>query len=266
VTSAKDAEARSRRLTAELARRNAQLTALNQELETFSYSVSHDLRAPLRSIDGFSQILLEDYADRLDGEGTDALRRVRGAATAMGELIDALLALSRVSRLELRRESVDLSALVRTLADDLRRSQPDRATEITVADGVAVEGDRTLLNAALGNLLGNAWKYSQKRVETRIEFGVTDKNGDTVYFVRDNGVGFDMTYVHKLFGAFQRLHRQSEFPGTGVGLATVQRIIHRHGGSVWAEGAIDQGATFYFTLPGTPPGDRDMAQAFEAIA
>ena len=228
--------------------RTAALAVANKELESFSYSVSHDLRAPLRSIDGFSQVLLEDCAEHLNEEGKDALQRVRKAATAMGELIDALLELSRVNRVNLRAERVDLSALVATLAAELRQSQPDRQAEFVIAPGMVVEGDRTLLRAALGNLLGNAWKYTQPRATARIEFGCLEKESETVYFVRDNGVGFDMTYVGKLFGAFQRLHRQTEFSGTGVGLATVQRIMHRHGGRAWAEGAVDQGATFYFTL------------------
>ena len=248
VTAAKEAERKTLALTEDLARRNAQLASLNHELEAFSYSVSHDLRAPLRSIDGFSQVLLEDYGDRLDGDGQEALQRVRGAAAAMGELIDALLALSRLSRIDLRTERVELSGMAETIAAELRNSQPEREAEFVIASDLVVEGDRTLLRAAVGNLLGNAWKYTQPRTPSRIEFGCLEKDGEIVYFVRDNGVGFDMTYVGKLFGAFQRLHRQTEFGGTGIGLATVQRIIHRHGGRVWAEGAVDQGATFYFTL------------------
>jgi PAS domain S-box-containing protein len=266
VTAAKEAEARTRRLTAELEERNAQLTALNHELEAFSYSVSHDLRAPLRSIDGFSQILLEDYADRLDSEGRDALRRVRGAATGMGELIDALLALSRLSRIELRTERIDLSALAHTIAEELRHSHPDRAAEFVIAPALVAEGDRRLLTAAVGNLLGNGWKYTQPRACARIEFGCVERDDGTAYFVRDNGVGFDMAYVGKLFGAFQRLHRQSDFGGTGVGLATVQRIIHRHGGRVWAEGAVDQGATFYFTLPSRKAAEEVTLERIDELA
>ena len=166
----------------------------------------------------------------------------------MGELIDAILALSRVSRSELRAAPVDVSAMAATIAAELRQSQPDRQAEFVIAPGLVVEGDRTLLRAALGNLLGNALKYTQPRAAARIEFGCFNRENETVYFVRDNGVGFDMTYVGKLFGAFQRLHRQTEFSGTGIGLATVQRIIHRHGGRTWAEGEVDQGATFYFTM------------------
>ncbi len=229
--------------------RTAQLEVANRELESFSYSVSHDLRAPLRAIDGFSQALLEDYADRLDGEGKDHLRRVRAAAQRMAGLIDALLTLARVTRAEMRREPVDLSALARAIAAELQRQAPERQAEFVVADGLCVEGDSRLLQAALENLLGNAWKFTSKCRNARIEFGIARQlNGQRAYVVRDNGAGFDITYADKLFGAFQRLHAMSEFGGTGIGLATVQRIIHRHGGRVWAEGAVDQGAAFYFTL------------------
>jgi PAS domain S-box-containing protein len=249
ITDAKLAEAAHHALTQELEQRNAQMAAVNHELEAFSYSVSHDLRAPLRSIDGFSQVLLEDYADRVDEEGQDALRRVRKAATAMAELIDALLALSRLSRVELRAEAVDLSALATTIAEGLRTSSPNRQVEFVIQPGMIIEADPSLMQALLDNLLANAWKYSQPRALTRIEVGCAEADTETVYFVRDNGVGFDMAYADKLFGAFQRLHRQSEFAGTGVGLATVQRIVNRHGGRVWAEGIVDQGATFSFALP-----------------
>jgi PAS domain S-box-containing protein len=248
ITERKATEAEIAQLNADLQRRAGQLEAANKELESFSYSVSHDLRAPLRSIDGFSQILLEDCAEQLNDEGKDALQRVRKATTTMGELIDALLALSRVSRVELQAEQIDLSALAATLAAELRQSQPDRQAEFVIAPGMVVEADPRLFRAMLANLLGNAWKYTQPRVVARIEFGCFNKDNETVYFVRDNGAGFDMTYVGKLFGAFQRLHKQTEFSGTGVGLATVQRVVHRHGGRAWAEGAVDQGATFYFTL------------------
>jgi len=248
ITKRKQTEEQVARLNVDLHVQTAELVEVNKELESFSYSVSHDLRAPLRSIDGFSQVLLEDYADHLDEEGKDALQRVRKATTTMGELIDALLALSRMSRVEFRAEPVDLSALAAALAAELRQSQPDRQAEFVIAPGMVVEADPRLLRAMLVNLLGNAWKYTQPRLVARIEFGCFNRDNETVYFVADNGVGFDMTYVGKLFGAFQRLHRQTEFSGTGVGLATVQRIVHRHGGRAWAEGAVDQGATFYFTL------------------
>ena len=266
ITERKATEATIAQLNANLQQRAAQLEGINKEMESFSYSVSHDLRAPLRSIDGFSQILLEDYADRLDGEGKDALRRVRNAATGMAELIDALLALSRLSRIELRTERIDLSALAQAITEEMRRSEPDRTVEFVIAPAVVVEGDRTLLKAALGNLLGNAWKYTQPRTSSHIEFGRVERDNDTVYFVRDNGVGFDMAYVGKLFGAFQRLHRQSEFGGTGVGLATVQRIIHRHGGRAWAEAAVDQGATFYFTLHSPVTSETAASHGVDALA
>jgi PAS domain S-box-containing protein len=232
----------------EKAKLNAQLQAANKELEAFSYSVSHDLRAPLRHIDGFGQILLEDYAGKLDDEGRRHLQRVREASQQMAQLIDDLLNLSRVTRAEMRREAVDLSRMAERAAEALNKTQPDRKAEFVIEDGLVAEGDERLLRVVLDNLLGNAWKYTGKRPQARIEFGRTNHAGRPAYFVRDNGAGFDMTYAHKLFGAFQRLHSVSEFPGTGIGLATVQRIVHRHGGDVWAEGAVDKGATFYFTL------------------
>lgn len=226
----------------------AQLEIVNKELEAFSYSVSHDLRAPLRHVDGFSQILLEDYAEKLDDQGQSYLQQVRQASQQMAQLIDDLLNLSRITRAELRREAVDLSGIVETVAEALKKMEPDRPVEFAIQKKVATKGDSRLLQVLLDNLLGNAWKYTGKRPQARIEFGRTIQDGKTVYFVRDNGAGFDMKYAHKLFGAFQRLHSASEFPGTGIGLATVQRIIHKHGGQIWAEGVVDQGATFYFTL------------------
>lgn len=231
-----------------VAERTAQLEAANKELEAFSYSVSHDLRAPLRSIDGFSQALLEDYADKLDEEGKKDLQRVRAATQRMGDLIDDMLNLSRVTRKEMRLETVDLSAMAQTIAAELRRSQPGRKVEFVIAEGMVTDGDGGLLKVALENLLGNAWKFSGKRCPARIDFGITPGDGDAAYFVRDNGAGFDMAYADKLFGAFQRLHDQNEFSGTGIGLATVRRIVDRHGGQVWAEGEVEKGATFYFTL------------------
>jgi PAS domain S-box-containing protein len=229
--------------------RTTQLEAANKELEAFSYSVSHDLRAPLRSIDGFSQILLEDYADKIDAEGQDALKRVRAAAQRMAQLIDDMLKLSRVTRSEMRLETVGLSSLAHAVLDELQRTQPGRQVDCVIAEGIVAKGDTQLLRAVLENLLGNAWKFTGKQGYARIEFGRSQRDGETAYFVCDNGAGFDMAFVNKLFGAFQRLHTVEEFPGTGIGLATVQRIIHRHGGRVWAEGALAQGATFYFTLP-----------------
>jgi signal transduction histidine kinase len=228
--------------------RTAQLETANKELEAFSYSVSHDLRAPLRGIDGFSQALLEDYADRLDGEGKDYLQRVRAATQRMAQLIDDMLDLSRVTRGEMTREAVDLSALAQSTAAELRKSEPDRGVKFIIAQGIQVDGDPRLLQIALENLLGNAWKFTGKKPQATIEVGVSHDNGKPVYFVRDNGAGFDMTYAGKMFGAFQRFHGAADFKGTGIGLATVQRIVHRHGGRVWAEARVEQGATFYFTL------------------
>ncbi|MGH7206591.1 MAG: PAS domain S-box protein [Nitrospiraceae bacterium] len=228
--------------------RTAQLEAANKELESFSYSVSHDLRAPLRSIDGFSLALLEDCADKLDAQGKDYLRRVRDATQRMARLIDDLLNLARVTREDMRQERVDLSALARSISADLKKTQPDRKVTFAIAEGIVANGDAHLLRVALENLLGNAWKFTNKRPRTRIEFGVARQNGTSAYFVRDDGAGFDMTYAGKLFGAFQRLHSNKEFEGTGIGLATVKRVIRRHGGRVWAESKMGKGATFYFTL------------------
>jgi PAS domain S-box-containing protein len=229
--------------------RTAELEAVNRELETFSYSVSHDLRAPLRSIEGFSQALLEEYANTLDTNGQDHLQRIRGATRRMADLIDALLGLAQVTQAALSPEPVDMTAIARTIAADLQRHEPSRAVAFVIADGLGVKGDRRLLQVVLDNLLGNAWKFTAKQPQACIEVGcLMSPDGTPAFFVRDNGAGFEMAYVDKLFGAFQRLHRDGEFPGTGIGLATVQRIIHRHGGRVWAEGAVDQGATFYFTL------------------
>ena len=234
-----------------------ELKAVNKELETFSYSVSHDLRAPLRSIDGFSQALLEDCHEQLDTTGHDYLRRIRSATQRMGQLIDDLLTLSRVIRSEMRREPVDLSRIASQISADLHQSDPERQVEFAIQPNLVDRGDNRLLYASLENLLSNAWKFTAKRPQARIEFGAIppspdgkDEPGSThpTYFVRDDGVGFDMAYVDKLFSPFQRLHSIQEFPGNGIGLATVQRIVHRHGGRVWAEGEIGQGATFYFTL------------------
>jgi PAS domain S-box-containing protein len=238
-----------RRRTDELLRRHtAQLEVANAELDAFAYSVSHDLRAPLRSIDGFSQALLEDYTAQLDDAGRDYLQRVRVATQRMATLIDDLLNLSRVTRSEMVIGSVDLSELARELAAELAASDPGRTVDLVIAPGLEARADRGLLRVVLQNLMGNAWKFTGKRDGARIEVGVVSANGERAYFVRDNGAGFDMAFASKLFGAFQRLHRATEFPGTGVGLATVQRIIHRHGGRVWAESVVDRGATFYFTL------------------
>ncbi|MBI3071525.1 MAG: hypothetical protein HYY84_05285 [Deltaproteobacteria bacterium] len=243
------------RVRAEEALRHATAVAetASKEFEAFSYSVAHDLRAPLRSIDGFSQILVEDCAKQLDETGKSYLERVRESAQFMGGLIDDLLKLAHVTRAELRRERVDLSVLARVVLEKLREAEPDRDVDLVVEDGLVVHADLKLLDVALTNLLGNAWKFTRKRASARIEFGaiLREQSADerpTVFFVRDNGAGFDDKYLGKLFGVFQRLHGADEFEGTGIGLATVQRIVRRHGGRVWAEGKVDQGATFYFTL------------------
>src|SRR6184192_949348 len=232
----------------ELQRNAAELLAANTELDAFAYSVSHDLRAPLRSIDGFSQVLLEDYAAQLDEAGRESLHRVRAASQRMGTLIDDLLKLARVTRAEMRTEDVDLSGMARDIASELQRAAPERQVEFAIAAGLKARGDARLLRVALDNLLRNSWKYTAKRPGARVEFASVDANGGQAFAVRDNGAGFDMKYADKLFGVFQRLHSAAEFEGTGVGLATVRRIINRHGGRIWAEGAVDQGATFYFTL------------------
>jgi light-regulated signal transduction histidine kinase (bacteriophytochrome) len=231
-----------------LEQRAVRLELANKELESFSYSVSHDLRAPLRSIDGFSEALVEDYSDRLDPQAKDYLERVRAATQRMGQLIDDMLNLSRVARSEIKAESTDLSRLVDEVVAALRKSDSGRQVEFVIARDISAVGDRRLLRIALENLIGNSWKFTTKTSKAQIEFGVAGENGARAYFVRDNGAGFDMAYSNKLFGAFQRLHTNAEFNGTGIGLATVQRIIHRHHGRVWAEGKVDQGATFYFTL------------------
>lgn len=233
---------------------NTELLAANKELEAFSYSVSHDLRAPLRSIDGFSLALLEDYADKLDEDARDYLRRVRAATQRMGILIDDLLSLSRVTRSEMRLEKTDLSGIARALAEELKNAQPERRAEFRVEEGVEALADPHLMRIVLENLLGNAWKFTSKRGSSCIDFGSTRRDEGLTYYVKDNGAGFDPAYASRLFGAFQRLHDKSDFPGTGVGLATVQRIINRHGGRIWAESAVNEGATFYFTLPGTKHG------------
>jgi len=242
------AEELIRGLNVELEHRAVALEAVNRELEAFNYSVSHDLRAPLRGIEGFSRVLEESYAEVLDDRGKDCLRRVRAASQRMSQLIEDLLDLSLMTRAEMRRAKVDLSALARSIAAELQQAEPERRVVFQIQDGLKAEGDARLLHVVLENLLGNAWKFTGKRLSAEIALGATHHDGGTAFYVRDNGEGFDAAYADKLFAVFQRLHSTSEFPGTGVGLATVQRIIHRHGGRVWAEGAVDQGATFYFTL------------------
>ncbi|HNA30986.1 MAG TPA: PAS domain S-box protein [Thiobacillaceae bacterium] len=249
ITAQRVAERRIRELNDSLARQNNDLKAVNQELEAFSYSVSHDLRAPLRAIDGFSQILLKEHAGQLDEKGLDRLGRVRRGAQRMGELIDDLLKLSRVTRAELKVQRVELGGLATEVVEALRKQEPERSVTLDIAPNLDAEADPKLLRIALDNLLGNAWKFTARRQAARIEVG---RENATTFFVRDNGAGFDMAYADKLFGAFQRLHDATEFPGTGIGLATVQRVIHKHGGRIWAESAPEAGATFRFTL-GTRP-------------
>jgi signal transduction histidine kinase len=231
----------------------ADLEQKNRELETFSYTVSHDLRAPLRRIESFGKAISETQDGRLDEEGERYLARIRSSSQEMAQLIDDVLYLSRVTRAEVRNQDVDLTALAHAIVERLRESEPGRSVDIRIRPGLTTVGDGQLLRIALENLLGNAWKFSARQADARIEFGVTHVPGEPAYFVRDNGAGFDMGYANRLFAPFQRLHLASEFPGTGIGLATVQRIIYRHGGRIWAEGGVGQGATFHFTL-GRPRG------------
>jgi signal transduction histidine kinase len=226
----------------------AELEAKNQELEAFAYSASHDLRAPLRTIDGFSQALIEDLAERLDDRATSHIDRVRAAAKRMSNLIEDLLRLAKVTRGELRKLPVNLSALAQDIATQLQERDPARVVDVQIGENLMVDGDPGLLRTALENLLGNAWKYSSRRDRALIEVGVSSRDGKRAYFVRDNGVGFDPEHRDKLFRPFQRLHGDKDFEGTGIGLATVQRIIARHGGRVWAEGERDRGATVFFHL------------------
>jgi two-component system NtrC family sensor kinase len=250
-------EASQTRAAGELAETRAllveELERKNRELEAFSYSVSHDLRAPLRSIDGFSAALLEEYSGTLDAKGQEYVARVRAGVQRMRQLIDDLLQLSKVGRAGLRRQRVDLSELAGTVAAELEQASPERQVQTLIMGGVVAEGDRRLLQIVLENLLGNAWKFSAGEAQAVIEFGFAQTDGVPTYFVRDNGAGFDMAYAARLFTPFQRLHQQSRFPGTGIGLATVYRIVDRHGGRVWAESVVDQGATFFWTLAAPKP-------------
>ena len=232
----------------ERAARNAKLKEVNKELEAFSFSVSHDLRAPLRVVDGFSQMLLEDHAANLNDDGKDCLVRIRTAAQRMGQLIDDLLKLARITTSDLSAAEINLSVMTHEVIETLKAATPDREVEYIVGESMTVNGDAGLLRIVLENLLGNALKFTVGRNPARIEIGFHESDGAKVFHVCDNGAGFDMAYTDKLFGAFQRLHNAKEFPGTGIGLATVQRIIERHGGKVWAEAELDKGATFYFTL------------------
>jgi signal transduction histidine kinase len=240
----KQVEERTRQLDAAL----HNVTAMNKDLETFSYAVSHDLRAPLRAVSGFANTLAEDYAEALQGTGKRYIDRITAAVTRMTEMIDALLALSGVTRSQMRPETVDLSAMASDLLEELMAAYPERKVELVVATDVSAFGDRALLRNLLQNLLANSLKFTSKVEAPRIEFGTTERNGEQVYFVRDNGAGLDMTHATKLFGAFQRFHKSDEFQGSGIGLATTQRIVHRHHGTIWAESEPGKGASFYFTI------------------
>jgi PAS domain S-box-containing protein len=251
ITDRKRVEQQISKLNKELERRAVELENANKELEAFSYSVSHDLRSPLQNIDSFSQILMEDYANQLDAEGLDYVQRLRGSCQHMQDIIDALLALSNMMRKELLVDHFDLTALANAVAADLKQKNPDRLVDWVIAEGLTAEGDAQLLRVVLENLFGNAWKFTANRPRARIEFGaLPQSNGARTYFVRDDGAGFDMAHAGHLFKPFKRLHDQSEFRGTGIGLATVQRVIHRHQGKIWAEGVVNHGATFCFTLTG----------------
>ena len=236
-------------LEEQLMRQKGALDSLQQELESLGYAISHDLTAPLRHVIGFSSVLLEDYKDQLDAPGQNYLDSIVRAGRKMEVLIEALLGLSRISRQEMRIARVDLSRMASDCAAALQESEPGRRVVVTIADQLSVQADAVLLKDALKKLFENAWKYTRNRERATIEFGSKREGEGTVFFLRDNGAGFDMRYAGKLFGPFQRMHSESDFEGTGIGLAAVQRIIHRHGGRIWADAAVDGGATFYFTLP-----------------
>ena len=228
--------------------RTTALTAINRELEAFSYSVSHDLRAPLLALDEMSKTLLENYSDRLDKKAKDYLNRMHTASQRMTSVFDGLQTLFRLTSGEIRREQIDVTALANEIVKELRISSPDRKVDVEVARGIKATGDKRLIRILLTNLLNNAWKFSSTKAQPKVVVGTEMVDGESRIFVMDNGVGFDMIYAHRLFGAFQRLHSQSEFPGAGIGLATGRRIVHRHGGRIWAEGAVGEGATFYFVI------------------
>ncbi len=248
VEERKRAEADILKLSEDMAARNVELEYANRELESFVYSVSHDLRAPLRSIMGFTKIVMEDYAGTLDAQGRDYLDRIARGSARMSHLIDALLDLSRISRQEVQRTDVDLSAMAGSIISELREAHPDRQVDVRIGEGVSAFADRRLIELVLSNLLDNAWKFTARSGSARIEFGADEKDGPTVYYVRDNGVGFDQEYAEKMFLPFHRLHSDSEYEGTGIGLSIVERIVRRHGGRIWAEGAAGGGAVVYFTV------------------
>jgi two-component system NtrC family sensor kinase len=246
-------ERAARRVAETRAALAGELERKNKELESFSYSVSHDLRAPLRAIDGFSRILLEDYAPTLDAQGQEYLKRVRAGTLRMGQLIDDMLALSRVGSSSLERRPSDLSTIAKAVLEELSRGEPGRKVEASIQDGVVADADPRLMRVLFNNLIGNAWKFTGRVADASIEFGTDRAGTGPVFFVRDNGAGFDMAYASKLFAPFQRLHREADFPGTGIGLATVHRVVDRHGGRVWAESAVGHGTTIFFTLPASRP-------------
>ncbi len=251
ITERCKAEEKVKTLNKYLEERARELEIANKELEAFNYSVSHDLKSPLIGIEGICRLVLKNYSDRLDEKGKEYIERIAGSTLHMQSIVKDLLNLSRAMRQDIRHEMVDLSRIVRKTTEALLRRHPGRAVEYTIVDGLTVSGDEGLLLIAMENLMGNAWKFTSKNPHTKIEFGAIEQNGMSVYFVRDNGVGFDMTKAGKLFDAFVRLHPKEEYEGTGIGLTTVQRIIHHHGGKIWAEGEKGKGATFYFTLPKT---------------
>jgi light-regulated signal transduction histidine kinase (bacteriophytochrome) len=224
------------------------LLAANKELESFSYSVSHDLRGPLRTIKGFSDILLEDYGDKFDANGQEFMRRIKSGADKMNELIDDMLSLAKISRQEMNVEEIDLSAMVSAIIEELQQTEPQRSIETLIAQDIHGRADARLVNIVLSNLIGNAWKYSSKIPHAVIEFGTVEISGEKTYFIKDNGAGFDMTHAKRLFTPFQRLHSENEFPGTGIGLAIVSKVIQRHGGRIWPESEVGKGASFHFTL------------------
>lgn len=250
VTYRKRNEEDIKKLNIDLRQRAAQLEAANKELESFSYSVSHDLRAPLRSIDGFSQALLEDFGEALQPKARNYLERVRASAQRMAVLIDDLLALSRITRTPIQPRFINLSEIAADIVNILQENEPQRDVKFTIMPGLMVEGDPRLMRIVFENLLGNAWKFTSKREQAEIEFGQKERTKERTFFIRDNGAGFDMAYADKLFGVFQRLHSTGEYPGTGIGLATVHRIITIHGGRIWADSKEGSGATFYFTING----------------